>query len=72
MPELTAQTKRMIEFVGGNPSSAKANAVIISAWNELGDGHRICPSLKDGPAKLQAVKACTISSKSWNFESNPV
>ena len=47
----------MVDWAGGNPGSAKANAVILSAWNEHDEGHWICPSLKDGTAKLEAIKA---------------
>ena len=62
MAELTAQTKRMVKWVGEHKrvvagGVAKANAVILSAWNEHDEGHWICPSLKDGTAKLEAIKA---------------
>lgn len=56
MPELTAHAKRMVQWVHDNPGSAKANALILSAWNEHDEGHWVCPSLKDGAAKLEAIK----------------
>jgi hypothetical protein len=56
MQELTSHTSRMVKWVRENPSSAKANAAILSAWNEHDEGHWVCPSLKGGAAKLEAIK----------------
>lgn len=56
MPELTFHTRRMVNWVRKNPSSAKSNALIVSAWNEHDEGHWVCPSLKDGAKKLEAIK----------------
>eukprot|EP01043_Picozoa_sp_COSAG02_P067526 COSAG02_NODE_10886_length_1838_cov_1.170213_2_plen_213_part_00 len=56
MDELTSHTRRMVKWVRENPSSAKANAAIMSAWNEHDEGHWFCPTLKDGAAKLEAIK----------------
>lgn len=57
MPQLTSHTKRVTDWVRANPRVARANAVVLSAWNEHDEGHWICPSLQDGPQKLEAVKA---------------
>lgn len=46
MPELTLHTQRTVEWVGANiGGAARANAVLLSAWNEHDEGHWICPSL---------------------------
>lgn len=56
MLELTSHTKRMVQWTRENPRSAKANSVILSAWNEHDEGHWVCPNLKDGTMKLEAIK----------------
>ena len=55
--ELTAQTRRVTDWVRATPAAAKANAVLLSAWNEHDEGHWICPSLRDGAQKLEAIQA---------------
>ena len=57
MAELTAKTRRVIEWVKATPAAAKANAVLLSAWNEHDEGHWICPSLRNGTQKLEAILA---------------
>jgi hypothetical protein len=61
MAELTAQTKTIVSWVTSNANpetgAAKANAAIVSAWNEHDEGHWVCPSLHGGTSKLQAIQA---------------
>ena len=47
----------MVSWAAATAVAQRAGAVIVSAWNEHDEGHWICPSLQDGPAKLQAVLA---------------
>ena len=57
MPELTEQTRAVVAWAAATTEAQQSGAVVISAWNEHDEGHWICPSLQDGPAKLQAVLA---------------
>eukprot|EP00047_Mylnosiga_fluctuans_P014342 m.37633 g.37633 ORF g.37633 m.37633 type:complete len:395 (-) comp5455_c0_seq1:76-1260(-) len=56
MPQLMAQTAAAINFTLSHPKATPARTVLISAWNEHDEGHWVCPSLQDGPAKLLAIQ----------------
>jgi hypothetical protein len=55
--ELAIHLYTAIQWVKNNPESAEANAVIIYAWNESDEGGWLVPTLAEGNARLQAVKA---------------
>lgn len=55
--ELAIHLYTAIEWVRNNPESAEANVVIIYAWNESDEGGWLVPTLAEGNARLQAVKA---------------
>eukprot|EP00937_MAST-01D_sp_MAST-1D-sp2_P000478 g478.t1 len=57
MAELANQTTRVLEWAATSSAAAPSGAVIVSAWNEHDEGHWICPSLRDGPQKLQAIRS---------------
>ena len=58
MAELEAHVADGLKFVAANPSTAEANMVILSAWNEYDEGHYIAPVLEKygGAQKLEAIK----------------
>lgn len=55
--ELALHLKSAIEWERANPEYTEANAVIIYAWNETDEGGWLVPTLAEGDARLQAVKA---------------
>jgi hypothetical protein len=55
--ELGKNVRHAVEWVKGNPSTCPANAVLIYAWNELCEGGWIVPTLTEGTARLDAIKA---------------
>lgn len=53
--ELEAHLKKAIAWTKANPDVARARAVLIYAWNEFDEGGWICPTLREGTARLDAL-----------------
>ena len=57
-PQETADAvKRARDWVGENPTAARAGTVLIYAWNEFDEGGWLCPTLDEGAARLDALNA---------------
>ena len=54
--ELANNIKDAIQWNKENPAAAKANAVIIYAWNESDEGGWLVPTKAKGTARLDAIK----------------
>jgi len=55
--EVANNLKDAIEWTKDYPAAAKARAVIIYAWNETDEGGWIHPTLSEGTARLDAIRA---------------
>jgi hypothetical protein len=53
--ELSAHLKKAVDWSKANPDAAKAQAVLIYAWNEFDEGGWLCPTLSEGTARLDAI-----------------
>ncbi len=53
--ELGAHLRKAMEWCKANTDAARAQAVLIYAWNEFDEGGWICPTLTDGAARLNAL-----------------
>lgn len=57
MAQLEAQTAAAVAFTRAHGGDVvPSRAILISAWNEVDEGHWILPSREDGPSKLQAIQ----------------
>jgi hypothetical protein len=54
--ELTGHLSDAIRWNAAHSAQAKANAVIIYAWNEFDEGGWLCPTISEGDARLKAVR----------------
>jgi hypothetical protein len=54
--ELAAHLSRALEWCRNHPDSARAQTVLIYAWNEFDEGGWICPTLSEGTARLDAIQ----------------
>ena len=56
--QLEAHVTDGLDFVAGNPATAEANMMLLSAWNEYDEGHWVAPVLDKygGAEKLEAIK----------------
>lgn len=54
--ELANHLKSAVEWVRTHPGSCDANAVLIYAWNELNEGGWLVPTLKEGTARVEALR----------------
>ncbi len=55
--ELAAHVQAALDWIKTNPTTAEANTAIIYAWNEFDEGGWICPTLTEGTARLDAIRA---------------
>jgi len=53
--ELGEHLEKAITWCRTHPETAKANTVLIYAWNEFDEGGWICPTLSEGAARLDAI-----------------
>ena len=54
--ELAAHLARALEWCRSHPDSARAQTVLMYAWNEFDEGGWICPTLSEGTARLDAIQ----------------
>lgn len=54
--EIAGHVAETLEWVRGHPETCEANAVIIYAWNEFNEGGWLTPTLKEGAARLDALR----------------
>ncbi len=54
--ELAASLRRALAWNRAHAAQAPANAVIIYAWNETGEGGWLVPTVPEGAARLDAVE----------------
>ncbi len=54
--EIAEHLRHALDWIRGNKSAAPANAVIIYAWNENDEGGWLTPTLKEGAARLNAIR----------------
>jgi hypothetical protein len=54
--ELAAHLRKSIEWSKASPDAAKAQVVLIYAWNEFDEGGWICPTLSEGTDRLDALR----------------
>jgi hypothetical protein len=54
---LAAHVQAALHWVRDHPHAAEANAILIYAWNEFDEGGWLAPTLSDGTARLDALKA---------------
>lgn len=56
-PELAKHLQDAIAWDASHSAQAKANAVIIYAWNEFDEGGWLCPTLSEGDARLRMIQS---------------
>jgi hypothetical protein len=61
--QIADNLKDAIEWNKRNPTAAKANAVIIYAWNETDEGGWLVPTLSEGAARLDAIKRVIVEER---------
>lgn len=54
--ELAAHLRAAIDWNAAHPRIAPAHAVILYAWNEIDEGGYLVPTLKEGTARLDAIR----------------
>ncbi len=54
--ELATHLGRALVWCRENPDIAKAQAVLIYAWNEFDEGGWLCPTLSEGTARLDTIR----------------
>jgi hypothetical protein len=57
--EIAAHLDRAFRWMADNPQSSPAKAALIYAWNENDEGGWLVPTLKDGAARLDAIRLVT-------------
>ena len=55
--EIAAHIKAAIEWSAANPESNPVNTYLIYSWNEFSEGGYLCPTLREGDARLRAIEA---------------
>lgn len=53
--ELATHLKQAITWCREHPEAAEARTILIYAWNEFDEGGWLCPTLKEGSARLEAI-----------------
>lgn len=53
--ELAGHLEKALQWCRQHPGAAKAQAVLIYAWNEFDEGGWLCPTLSEGTARLDAI-----------------
>jgi hypothetical protein len=53
--EVAQNVKTVCEWVRSNPKNTAAHSILIYAWNEFTEGGWLCPTLRDGSKRLEAV-----------------
>ncbi len=54
--EIAASIKSALDWNRANPETARADTVLVYAWNEYDEGGWLCPTLAEGDARLQALR----------------
>lgn len=54
-PELAAHVERAVRWTRENAAACPAQAIVIYAWNEHDEGGWLCPTLSEGPARIEAL-----------------
>ena len=54
--EIANAVKLALDWNHANPETARANTVLIYAWNEYDEGGWLCPTIAEGDARLRALK----------------
>jgi hypothetical protein len=54
--EIAAHLERALAWTARHPAAAEANAVVVYAWNEFAEGGWLCPTLRAGTARLDAIR----------------
>jgi hypothetical protein len=54
--EIAAHLERALAWATAHPEAAETNTVLIYAWNEFDEGGWLCPLLREGTARLDAVR----------------
>lgn len=54
--ELSAHVGKALQWCRDHPDTAHAQTVLVYAWNEFDEGGWLCPTLKEGTARLDALK----------------
>ena len=55
-PELAAHVAHALAWCRNHPDTARAQAILIYAWNEFDEGGWLCPTLQEGAARLEALR----------------
>lgn len=53
--EFAANSRKAVSFCRRYPATCEAETVVIYAWNEFAEGGYICPTLKGGSSRLDAL-----------------
>jgi hypothetical protein len=54
--ELAAHLARALAWTARYPAAAEASAVLVYAWNGFAEGGWLCPTLREGTARLDALR----------------
>jgi len=54
--QLADHLKGALDWVRDNRAICEANTVLVYAWNEFAEGGWLCPTLEEGPARLDAIR----------------
>lgn len=55
--EIADALRQAFDWVDANPESVPARTVLVYAWNEFDEGGWLCPTIEEGPARLDAIRA---------------
>ena len=53
--ELADHLKASLDWVGEHRNLCEANAVLLYSWNEFNEGGWLVPTIKEGPARVEAL-----------------
>jgi hypothetical protein len=54
--EIAAHLERALAWTARYPAAAEAETLLVYAWNEFDEGGWLCPTLRDGTARLDAIR----------------
>ncbi|HNR34865.1 MAG TPA: glycoside hydrolase family 99-like domain-containing protein [Candidatus Hydrogenedentes bacterium] len=55
--EIAAAVKGAFDWIRANEAVSPARTVLVYAWNEHDEGGWLCPTLEEGAARLEAIRA---------------
>lgn len=69
--ELASHLEKALQWCREYPGAAKAQVVLIYAWNEFDEGGWLCPTRSEGTARLDAIKNVLDSATNGDRSTRP-